>query len=244
MSVEIANTVEREPAGRLSMLPDWMYAIREFDYAYRAGSSGGSPAIRSHMKIVRDSLAKAFAANPDVIPPAPKTRPVQAHLERALDNGLDGTMRSMVKAVENLKGSLSWEIGYERIPRHLETKYAYADLIGPHGPVVWPSLTLGLVLFAPRTTYPAHSHEGITESYLSLSGYWSENDTGVYAPGSMVLNLPGHTHTITTADREPVLLAYAWVGTQEKLANPGMKFSRRANRASPSRKKKPVNPAA
>jgi len=215
---------------RLSERPDWFYVIREFDYAYRTGSAGGSDLIRSHMKKVRDGLARVFASDPEVIPPEPTSRPVCDHLERALDNGLDGATRSMVKAIENVKSELRWDQGYERMPKHLDRKFAYAELLGPNGPVVWPELTVGLVLFAPRTTYPAHSHDGITESYLSLSGFWSENDAGVYAPGSMVLNLPRYTHTITTAEREPALLAYAGTGPAERLANPGMRFSRKSNR--------------
>ena len=61
------------------------------------------------------------------------------------------------------------------------------------------------------------------------SMYWlaiSENDTGVYAPGSVIFNPPGHTHRITTADREPCLLAYAWVGDEASLLRQKMVFSR------------------
>ena len=43
----------------------------------------------------------------------------------------------------------------------LRGKYAYAELVGPRGPVVSERLTLGLVLFGPRCTYPAHSHVGM-----------------------------------------------------------------------------------
>lgn len=211
----------------LSGLHDWVYLAREFDYAYRRGSAGGSGKVRSHMKQVRDRLAKVLAAKTAVRVPQPQTKPVNAHLGRALDNGLDGSMRSMVRAIDSIKSQLAWEYGYERMPRYLMDRYAYADIMGPKGPIICPNLTLGLVLFAPRTTYPAHSHHGITESYLSLSGYWSENDNGVYAPGSIVLNLPQHMHMITTADREPVLLAYAWCGEADVLASPGMRFTRR-----------------
>jgi dimethylpropiothetin dethiomethylase len=73
---------------------------------------------------------------------------------------------------------------------------------------------LGLVLFAPKTTYPAHAHKDITESYICLSGATSENDAGVYVPGSMIINVPEHKHAITTSDREPALLAYAWTGAR------------------------------
>mgnify|MGYP001239260690 FL=1 len=105
-------------------------------------------------------------------------------------------------------------------------KYAFTEITGPNGPIVSEELSLGLVLFAPNTTYPTHSHQGIVESYFCLSGSISENDIGVYAPGSLIHNPSGHPHRITTSDREPSLLAYAWVGPHEKLANPKKVFSR------------------
>ena len=221
----------RDPAPRrLSSAHDWLYLVREYDYAYRRGSAGGSAKIRTHMKQVRDRIAKVLAADPEIRLPEPLAKPVNAHLERALDNGQDASMRSMIRSIDNVKQDLAWEYGYERMPRHLADRYAFCDIVSPKGPVVCANLTLGLVLFAPRTTYPAHSHDGITESYLSLSGHWSENDAGVYAPGSIVLNLPRHTHTITTADREPVLLAYAWCGDPDVLNSPVMGFTRRSRR--------------
>ncbi|MEM8664791.1 MAG: dimethlysulfonioproprionate lyase DddL, partial [Pseudomonadota bacterium] len=39
------------------------------------------------------------------------------------------------------------------------------------------------------------------------------------------LNRPGEEHRITTGDREPCLLAYAWIGPAERLAAPEIKFS-------------------
>jgi dimethylpropiothetin dethiomethylase len=102
--------------------------------------------------------------------------------------------------------------------------------MGPKGPIVSETLVLGLVLFAPGTIYPTHSHQEITESYFCLSGAISENDVGVYAPGSLILNPPEHPHRITTSDSEPSLLAYAWVGSPEKLACPKMVFSRQPSK--------------
>ena len=78
---------------------------------------------------------------------------------------------------------------------------------------------------APKTTYPQHSHHEIEESYISIAGAWSENDVAVHAPGSLILNRPGDEHRITTADREPCLLAYAWTGPGDRLNAPDMKFS-------------------
>ena len=96
------------------------------------------------------------------------------------------------------------------------------------GPVETREVILGLVLFAPGCTYPAHAHSGITESYVCLSGAVSENHQGVYAPGSMIFNPPEHLHRITVSDREPALLAYAWIGRPEDLAGQKMVFTRRA----------------
>ena len=48
---------------------------------------------------------------------------------------------------------------------------------------------------------------------------------GVFGPGSLIFNMPNHEHTITTSDREPVLLSYAWIGSEEDLAHQVMKFS-------------------
>ena len=151
---------------------------------------------------------------------------VCAHLSRALDIGLSHSTAPLVRAIERIRDQLYWEFGYEKVPQGLSHKYAFTEIMGPKGPIISETLVLGLVLFAPGTTYPTHSHQDITESYFCLSGSISENDVGVYAPGSLILNPPDHSHRITTSDREPSLLAYAWVGSPEKLVNPKMAFSR------------------
>jgi dimethylpropiothetin dethiomethylase len=117
------------------------------------------------------------------------------------------------------------------MPLGLSNKYAFSEFMGPKGPILSEELILGLVLFAPGTTYPTHSHKGISESYFCLSGAISENDVGVYAPGSLILNPPEHPHRITTSGLEPSLLAYAWVGSPEKLIAPKMAFSRQRSKS-------------
>ena len=121
---------------------------------------------------------------------------------------------------------LVWQYGYEKIPRGLKDKYAYAELCGPSGPIVSKEVILGLVLFAPACTYPAHAHDGITESYVCLSGAVSENHQGVYAPGSLIFNPPNQRHRITVSDREPALMIYAWIGPSDQLLNQKMMFTR------------------
>ncbi|WP_420012522.1 dimethylsulfonioproprionate lyase family protein [Tateyamaria sp.] len=216
---------------RMLERPNWVYLLREFDALYRYGSAGGSPSIRSHRKRVRDRLSAAMAKNPVVLPRSREDKPVVAHFARALDLGERGAMQGMARALREVRDDLTWEYGYEKLSKALAQRYAYCEVLGPQGPVHCETLILGFVLFAPNTTYPQHSHSEIEESYISISGAWSENNEAVFAPGSLILNRSGHEHRITTGDREPCLLAYAWTGPEERLAKPDMKLTSTRKRA-------------
>jgi dimethylpropiothetin dethiomethylase len=219
---------------KLSDHVDWRSVLREFWNLYRFSSAGGSKPIRSHQRDVRNRLSAEMDKDPDVLSREPQSLPVCAWLNRALDQGMLERTAPLVRAVRHVTDELVWTYGYERVPPGLLRKYAYAELLGPSGPVVSTNLILGLVLFAPRCTYPAHSHDSISESYLCLSGVVSESDSGVFAPGSLLFTPPNKAHRITTGDFEPTLLGYAWTGTPEKLLNQKMKFTR-VRRAEPGR---------
>lgn len=206
--------------------PNWLYLLREYYEMYRRSSAGGSERIRSHQRLVRETISKVIESNPPLELREPATKPVCAHLKRALDQGRLQRTAAMIHAVESISDKLTWLYGYERIPKGLSNKFAYAEIMAPYGPVVSKDLILGLVLFAPRCVYPAHSHDGLTESYYCLSGAVSENHDGVYAPGSLIFNPPGRNHRITVDAREPCLLAYAWKGPADILADQKLVFSR------------------
>lgn len=206
--------------------PDWIYLVREFDSLYRYGSAGGSKLIRAHRKHVREATSRLLSHQTEWTPKDPQMKPVCAHLQRALDIAHKGPMASMARAVSNVSSELTWEYGYERLPAALAKKYAYCEIAGPRGPIRTNAVILGFVLFAPKTTYPQHSHRDIEESYISIGGAWSENDLAVHAPGSLILNHPGSAHRITTAEHEPCLLAYAWIGPEERLSVVDMRLSR------------------
>jgi len=216
---------------RLSASPDWLYLLREYYGMYLRSSAGGSQRIRSHQRIVREQISKIIESNPVVQVGEPVLKPVCAHLKRALDQGRLQRTATVIRAIESVTADLAWMYGYDRPPRHLTEKFAYAETVGPNGPVVSNQLILGLVLFAPKCVYPAHSHDGITESYFCLSGSVSENDDGVYAPGSLIFNPPGRNHRITVGDYEPSLLAYAWAGSKDKLEGQKLVFTRSRARA-------------
>jgi len=212
---------------RLSDYPDWGYLLREIYEAYRFLSSGGSDKIRAHQRAVREAISRVSKSKAEIRFDAPAQKPVTAHLKRSLDEGRLERTAPLIRAVESVQDNLIWQYGYEKVPRGLDRNYAYAEICGPNGPILTTEVILGLVLFAPNCTYPAHAHTGISESYICLSGAVSENHQGVYAPGSMIFNPPEHTHRITVSKTEPALLAYAWTGPKERLANQKMVFSRK-----------------
>ena len=222
-----ASELALEGPLRLQDRPDWVYLLREFEKHYRHGSSGGSKPIRSHMRQVRERLSKILAGASSLEPTLGQELPVTAHLARALDNARTGPTESFARAIEKLTPNLRWQYGYRKMPKSLTRSYGFADIMGPKGPIYAETLILGFVLFAPGCVYPTHRHDGISESYICVSGAVSENDAGVYVPGSLIFNRPGLDHTITTSDREPVLLAYAWTGEPEALANVEMVLAKR-----------------
>jgi len=213
---------------RLTDTPDWLYLLRDCYDLYRRLSAGGSAKIRAHQKSVRERINRTIKANAEICNRVPTQKPVVKHLKRALDNGRLERHAPVIRSLESIKDGLDWEYGYEKVPRGLEKKFAYAELVGPYGPVTSTEVILGLVLFAPGCTYPAHAHAGISESYICLSGAVSENDQGVYAPGSLIFNPPEQLHRITVADSNPALLLYAWEGAPDKLANQKMVFTRKS----------------
>lgn len=211
----------------LSEMPNWGYLLHEFYKVYRSLSAGGSDQIRRHQRQVREAISRTLKSKPAIYFDVFAEKPVTEHLTRALDSGKQYRLSSVVRSIEAVAPLLNWQYGYEKVPRGLEKKFAYAEFCGPRGPVLTKELILGVVLFAPKCIYPSHSHEGITESYVCLSGTVSENHQGVYAPGSLIYNPPHHAHRITVSEQEPALLSYAWVGTEDMLENQKMTFSRK-----------------
>jgi dimethylpropiothetin dethiomethylase len=207
-------------------VPDWRYLLQEYDELYRYLPAGGSDRIKSHQRKVREAISRLLKKNGQLQPQQRGVKPVTAHLRRALDEGRQGVLAPVVRALDAVNDQLSWQYGYEKVPKGLANSYAYAELAGLSGPVFSEEIILGVVLFAPGCTYPAHAHKGITESYVCLSGAVSENHQGVYVPGSMIFNPPDHLHRITVGDREPALLAYAWIGDKADLHEQKMVFTR------------------
>lgn len=224
--VEPTTVQDDVPFQRLSETSDLRYLLREYYDMYRRIPSGGSTKIRAHQRGVREAIGRVIKANPPIDIRPPDRLPVTDHLRRALDRGTMTQMAGIIQALNAVRHMLSWEYGYDKVPKGLARKYGYAEIAGPKGPIRTTELTLGVVLFAPGCTYPAHAHSGITESYICLSGSVSENHQGVYAPGSMIFNPPEQMHRITVSDIDPALLAYAWLAPPDVLVSNTMKLGR------------------
>jgi quercetin dioxygenase-like cupin family protein len=95
----------------------------------------------------------------------------------------------------------------------LAVRIAFADVLGPEGPVRCSHLRLGLTLVAPHTLYPMHAHPA-RELYFVLSGRaeWTAGDVLRHPPpGAFVLHPSGVAHAMRTAD-EALLAVYVWRG--------------------------------
>lgn len=213
-----------EPATVLSKEPLWRYLLQDYLHLYRSGSAGGSARIREHMEVASATLTEIVDEDPNVFAGEGSLLPVCLHLDRALAGASSHSTAKFAQSVGLIRQHLVWQYGYDEMPECLSLNFAFAEVLGPKGPVRSNRLKMGLVLFAPNTTYPTHSHEHISESYINISGHVSENDTGVSAPGSLIFNPPGHQHSITTAEREPCMLAYVWTGAPRTLSSHTLRF--------------------
>ncbi|MEM8872287.1 MAG: dimethylsulfonioproprionate lyase family protein, partial [Pseudomonadota bacterium] len=141
--------MEPVTAPTLQQAPDWRYLLREFYQLYRDMPTGGSEKIRAHLRSAREAISRTEREKPSMRWIEPTQMPVTAHLKRALDRGRMDRLEGTIRAIESVQPQLSFQLGYEKVPRGLENRYAYAELAGPNGPIVTPHVILGIVLFAP-----------------------------------------------------------------------------------------------
>lgn len=220
----MTDEVSTPQSVKLSEIPDWTYLLDEIDSVYRFGSNGGSDVIAQHRRTVRDRLQAVVEADPILIERTGDPLPVRIHLGRAIDRGSDGPLAGMTRALARVIDSLPWELAYRNVPEKLTRDLGYCELLGPRGPVPCADLILGLVLLAPHSSYPQHSHEDIEESYVTVSGSWSENDAAIFGPGSLILNRTNDEHRLTVGHSGPCLLVYAWLASPDLLATPRTLF--------------------
>jgi len=145
---------------------------------------------------------------------AGREHPIRAHLAGPLPSR-HGTVADVLAAFRPLFPLLPWRYGYEPRPDFpgLESRMAWAELVGPMAPFRSERICVGLTIIAPHTRYAEHFHPAV-ESYYVLSGTAQWTAAGVTTtvlPGSYVLHPENVEHVMATAD-ETLIAAYTWSG--------------------------------
>lgn len=197
----------------------WTKLFAAFKFIYETASSSGNLTINNHLEDLIHGLSKTME-NLTIQKKEPEKKPVCAFLQQAIHNGMEFSEAPLLKCIADVKKLLTWQYGYEdEMPEDLKQKYAYSEIIGPHGNIYSEHLITGFVLLGPACYYPKHKHTDIEESYVCLSGEVSVNNTGIFKPESIVYIPPATTHELTTGKIYPCLLAYAWMAEPEVLNN-------------------------
>ena len=109
---------------------------------------------------------------------------------------------------------LPWTDGGFALPTAIRGRNAFAELIGPEGPLFSPRCRFGFYLQAPDCLYPAHSHAA-EELYLILSGApeWQVEEAEPFVPAEpgLVHHLPWQKHAMRTGPA-PLLALWVWLG--------------------------------
>ena len=138
-----------------------------------------------------------------------------AILDCALAGAKGQPLAGIGAALSAVRGVLPWTYHYEsrRGEEDLASRIAFAELIGPDGPMDAPDARIGFTLLAPRTLYPMHAHPAV-ELYWVLSGHarWTSGHAdATVPPGAFVLHRCNEPHAMQTTD-EPLLALWGWSG--------------------------------
>jgi len=168
------------------------------------------PSLRSDIAHLEESVRKAvrqpFTAAPSHY---------AALLERALENARLGPVAEVAAQLTPVHSSLPWVYHYEprSVEEDLSDRIAFAELVGPDGPMRAPHCRIGFTLMAERTTYPMHCHPAV-ELYLVMTGcaqWQTPTSNRRVRPGEFVLHASNEPHAMRTFD-EPLLALWSWSG--------------------------------
>ena len=150
-------------------------------------------------------------ATPARLADAPLALPVLTHLGSiALPSfGAEGAALLCESA-----SHLPWTEDGFVLPAAIQGRNAYAELIGPEGPLFSAQCRFGFYLQAPACLYPAHSHAA-EELYMILSGSaeWSVDVAERFVPPvlGLVHHRPWQKHSMRTGSL-PLLAMWVWLG--------------------------------
>ena len=100
------------------------------------------------------------------------------------------------------------------LPAAIQGRNAYAELIGPEGPLLSSQCRFGFYMQAPNCFYPAHSHAA-EELYMILGGsaeWWVDGGERFVPPVlGLVHHRPWQKHAMRTGS-SPLLAMWVWLG--------------------------------
>ncbi len=167
-------------------------------------------ALRNDMAHLEESARKATRQ-----PFTAATSHYAALLERALENARLGPVGEVAAHLQPVHPALPWAYHYapRSVEEDLSDRIAFAELVGPDGPMCASHCRIGFTLMAERTTYPMHSHPAV-ELYLVMTGlaqWQTPTSDRCVPPGEFVLHRSNEPHAMRTFD-EPLLALWSWSG--------------------------------
>lgn len=167
--------------------------------------------ICSGNEAAADAAQLMKAASPGKPVDAPRALDVLEHLQSIAIPRLGRNFGSLV---QNSLSSLPWTDRGFSLPDGIRGQNAYAELIGPTGPMISDQCRFGFYLQAPNCLYPAHSHAA-EEFYYILSGSaeWRLDEDEIFMPPvpDLIHHLPWQKHEMRTG-HAPLLAMWIWTG--------------------------------
>jgi mannose-6-phosphate isomerase-like protein (cupin superfamily) len=170
------------------------------------------PAALGALRELNDALRSAVARGHFA---ATSLHDYNAMLDSAIASSNTHETAATCRALLNVRSQLPWTYHYPARAgeENLATQIAFAELIGPDGPMSALHSRVGFTLIAPNTSYPMHAHPAI-ELYWVMSGHalWeTEASKRIAPPGEFVLHRSNEAHAMRTFD-EPLLALWGWSG--------------------------------
>jgi mannose-6-phosphate isomerase-like protein (cupin superfamily) len=143
------------------------------------------------------------------------SRDYTAILAQAIAAAKSGPGAPVATALAAMPDGLAWYYSYAPRPGDADTadRIAFAELIGPDGPLMAPGCRVGFTLMAAGTDYAMHAHPAI-ELYAVIAGHAEWATPGAarrVPPGGLVLHPSNQPHAMRTL-AEPLLALYGWRG--------------------------------
>ena len=179
--------------------------------AWRAGATRGdqgSKYLEAAVAVVSDSPERRLSV--------PGDQPPCAHLDD-LPKPSAVDPAAVTGALLAARDALAWGTAYPELAGDsrydaFRAAYAYAELVGPRGPIVTDRLSAFITIQGPGVLYPPHAHPA-PEVYWVVAGtaQWrrGHEDWVTRPPGSFIFHRSGLPHA-TRTENEPLLALAFW----------------------------------